>query len=29
VAVIVVGRYPKLEGESFDIKTMDLPAGQD
>jgi beta-glucosidase len=29
VAVVVVGRYPKLEGESFDIKTMDLPAGQD
>jgi beta-glucosidase len=24
-----VGRYPKLEGESFDIKTMDLPEGQD
>jgi hypothetical protein len=29
VAVVVVGRYPKLEGESFDVKTMDLPAGQD
>jgi beta-glucosidase len=29
VAVVVVGRYAKLEGESFDVKTMDLPAGQD
>jgi beta-glucosidase len=29
VAVVVVGRYPKLEGESFDVKTMDLPTGQD
>jgi beta-glucosidase len=29
VAVVVVGRYPKLEGESFDVATMDLPAGQD
>ena len=29
VAIVVVGRYPKLEGESFDVKTMDLPAGQD
>jgi beta-glucosidase len=29
VVVVVVGRYPKLEGESFDVKTMDLPAGQD
>jgi len=29
VAVVVVGRYSKLEGESFDVKTMDLPAGQD
>ena len=29
VAVVVVGRYSKLEGESFDMKTMDLPAGQD
>ena len=28
-AVVVVGRYPKLEGEGFDVKTMDLPAGQD
>jgi beta-glucosidase len=29
VAVVVVGRYSKLEAESFDVKTMDLPAGQD
>jgi beta-glucosidase len=29
VAIVVVGRYPKLEGESFDVKTMDLPTGQD
>jgi len=29
VAVVVVGRYSKLEGEGFDVKTMDLPAGQD
>lgn len=29
VAVVVVGRYSKLESESFDLKTMDLPAGQD
>jgi beta-glucosidase len=29
VAVVVVGRYPKLEREGFDVKTMDLPAGQD
>jgi beta-glucosidase len=29
VAVVVVGRYPKLESESFDVQTMDLPAGQD
>ena len=28
VAVVVVGRFAKLEGESFDVKTMDLPAGQ-
>jgi beta-glucosidase len=28
-AVVVVGRYFKNEGESFDVKTMDLPAGQD
>jgi beta-glucosidase len=29
VAVLVVGRYAKLEGEGFDVKTMDLPTGQD
>jgi beta-glucosidase len=29
VAVVVVGRYSKIESESFDVKTMDLPAGQD
>jgi beta-glucosidase len=28
-AIIVVGRYPKLESEDFDIKSLDLPAGQD
>ena len=28
VAVVVVGRYSILESESFDVKTMDLPAGQ-
>jgi len=29
VAVVVVGRSSKLESEGFDVKTMDLPAGQD
>ncbi len=29
VAVLVVGRYFKNESEGFDVKTMDLPAGQD
>jgi beta-glucosidase len=29
VAIVVAGRYPKLESESFDVATMDLPAGQD
>jgi beta-glucosidase len=29
VAVVVVGRYPKLETENYDVKTMDLPPGQD
>jgi beta-glucosidase len=29
VAVIVVGRSAKLESEDFDIKSLDLPAGQD
>jgi len=28
-AVVVVGNAPKLEGEGFDRKSMDLPAGQD
>lgn len=28
VAVVVVGRYSKNEGEGFDVATMDLPAGQ-
>jgi len=27
--VVVVGRYSKIESEGFDLKTMDLPAGQD
>ncbi|HEY1896095.1 MAG TPA: glycoside hydrolase family 3 protein, partial [Terracidiphilus sp.] len=29
IAVVVVGRYNKLESEGFDVSTMDLPAGQD
>ena len=29
VTVVIVGRYNKLESEGFDVKTMDLPAGQD
>jgi beta-glucosidase len=29
VAVVIVGRYNKLESEGFDVATMDLPAGQD
>ena len=29
VTVVVVGRYSGLESEGFDVKTMDLPAGQD
>jgi beta-glucosidase len=29
VAVLVVGRYDKIEHEGADLKTMDLPAGQD
>jgi beta-glucosidase len=29
IAIVVVGRYNKLESEGFDVKTMDLPAGQD
>ena len=28
-AIVVVGRYNRLESEGFDVKTMDLPAGQD
>jgi len=28
-AVVVVGRYMGNEAEGFDVKTMDLPAGQD
>jgi beta-glucosidase len=29
VAILVVGRSPSLESEGFDIKSLDLPAGQD
>ena len=29
VVIVVVGRYSKLESEGFDVKTMNLPAGQD
>ena len=29
IAIVVVGRYNKNESEGFDVKTMDLPAGQD
>jgi beta-glucosidase len=29
LAVVIVGRYNKIESEGFDLKTMDLPAGQD
>jgi beta-glucosidase len=28
-AIVVVGNSPKLEGEGFDRKSMDLPGGQD
>ena len=28
-AVLILGRYSGLESEDFDVKTMDLPAGQD
>jgi len=28
-AIVVVGRSPKLESEDFDIKSLDLPSGQD
>lgn len=29
VAIVIVGRYNRIESEGFDLKTMDLPAGQD
>jgi beta-glucosidase len=29
IAIVVVGRYNKNEGEGFDVATMDLPTGQD
>jgi beta-glucosidase len=29
VAIVVVGRSAKLESEDFDMKSLDLPAGQD
>lgn len=29
VAILVVGRSSKIESEDFDLKTLDLPAGQD
>ena len=29
IAIVVVGRYWRNESEGFDVKTMDLPAGQD
>jgi beta-glucosidase len=29
VAIVIVGRYSALEHENADVKTMDLPAGQD
>lgn len=29
IAVVIVGRYSKLESEGHDVATMDLPAGQD
>ncbi len=29
MAVLIVGRYWRNESEGFDVKTMDLPAGQD
>jgi beta-glucosidase len=28
-AIVIVGRYPGLEAENFDIKSLNLPAGQD
>jgi beta-glucosidase len=29
VAVVMIGRSPELESEDFDIKSLDLPSGQD
>lgn len=29
VAIVVIGRSSKIESEDFDLKTLDLPAGQD
>ena len=29
IAIVFVGRAPKIESEDFDMKTLDLPAGQD
>jgi beta-glucosidase len=29
VAIVVIGRSPELESEDFDIKSLDLPSGQD
>ncbi|MBV9183775.1 MAG: glycoside hydrolase family 3 C-terminal domain-containing protein, partial [Acidobacteria bacterium] len=29
LAIVIVGRYSRIETEDFDLKTMDLPAGQD
>ncbi|MBV9573501.1 MAG: glycoside hydrolase family 3 C-terminal domain-containing protein, partial [Acidobacteriales bacterium] len=29
LAILIVGRYSHLESEGFDMKTMDLPPGQD
>jgi beta-glucosidase len=28
-AIVIVGRFPKLESEGFDIKSLGLPVGQD
>ena len=28
-AIVIVGRFPKFESEGFDIKSLDLPSGQD
>jgi beta-glucosidase len=29
IAIVVIGRSPELESEDFDIKSLDLPSGQD